>query len=50
LRYSSSERPGWPPLGNIYRGVLPFLAINFATLMLITYVPAISMLLLGHGR
>jgi C4-dicarboxylate transporter DctM subunit len=35
------------PLGIIYRGVLPFLAINFATLMLITYVPAISMVLLG---
>jgi hypothetical protein len=26
--------------------VLPFLAINFATLMVITYVPAISMVLL----
>jgi C4-dicarboxylate transporter, DctM subunit len=35
------------PLGTIYRGVLPFLAINFATLMLITYLPAISMVLLG---
>lgn len=35
-------------LGTLYRGVLPFLAINFATLMLITYVPAISMVLLGH--
>ena len=35
------------PLGTIYRGVLPFLAINFATLMVITYVPAISMVLLG---
>jgi C4-dicarboxylate transporter DctM subunit len=35
------------PLGTIYRGVLPFLAINFATLLLITYVPAISMVLLG---
>ncbi len=35
------------PLGNIYRGVLPFLAINFVTLMVITYVPAISMVLLG---
>jgi C4-dicarboxylate transporter DctM subunit len=35
------------PLGIIYRGVLPFLAINFATLMVITYVPAISMVLLG---
>ena len=37
------------PLGNIYRGVLPFLAINFATLMVITYVPAISMVLLGKS-
>ena len=35
------------PLGAIYRGALPFLAINFATLMLITYVPAISLVLLG---
>jgi C4-dicarboxylate transporter, DctM subunit len=34
-------------LGLIYRGVLPFLLINFATLLLITYVPAISMTLLG---
>ncbi len=34
-------------LGNIYRGVLPFLAINFTTLMVITYVPSISMVLLG---
>ena len=35
------------PLGNIYRGVLPFLVINFATLMVITYVPSISLVLLG---
>ena len=35
------------PLGKIYYGVLPFLAINFATLMVITYVPSISMALLG---
>jgi C4-dicarboxylate transporter DctM subunit len=35
------------PLGTIYRGVLPFLALNFATLMVITYVPKISMVLLG---
>jgi len=35
------------PLGNIYRGVLPFLLINFATLMVITYVPSISLVLLG---
>ena len=32
-------------LGTIYRGVLPFLLINFATLMIITYVPSISMAL-----
>jgi C4-dicarboxylate transporter DctM subunit len=36
------------PLGMIYRGVLPFLLINFATLLVITYVPAISMVLLGR--
>lgn len=37
------------PLGTIYRGVLPFLLINFGTLLLITYVPSISMVLL-HTR
>jgi C4-dicarboxylate transporter, DctM subunit len=36
------------PLGNIYRGVLPFVALNFLTLMVITYIPAISMVLLGR--
>lgn len=36
------------PLGNIYRGVLPFVAINSLTLLVITYVPAISMVLLGN--
>ncbi|MBX9840452.1 MAG: TRAP transporter large permease [Xanthobacteraceae bacterium] len=36
------------PLGNIYRGVLPFLLINFTTLMVITYVPSISLVLLGR--
>ena len=35
------------PIGRIYPGVLPFVAINFATLMVITYVPSISMVLLG---
>ena len=30
----------------VYRGVLPFVLINFATLLVITYVPAISMVLL----
>ena len=30
----------------VYRGVLPFVLINFATLLVITYVPAISTVLL----
>src|SRR5262249_5349572 len=34
------------PLGTIYRGVLPFVAVNFAALLIIPYVPAISMVLL----
>jgi C4-dicarboxylate transporter, DctM subunit len=38
------------PMGTIYRGVLPFVFVNFATLLVITYVPAISMVLLGVGR
>jgi C4-dicarboxylate transporter, DctM subunit len=38
------------PLGAIYRGVLPFVALNFAAMMIITYVPAISMVLIGHLR
>ncbi len=38
------------PLGNIYRGVLPFVAINFMALLVITYVPEISMALLGHAH
>jgi C4-dicarboxylate transporter DctM subunit len=37
------------PLGSIYRGVLPFVLINFATLMLISYVPAISLVLVDAG-
>jgi C4-dicarboxylate transporter DctM subunit len=37
------------PLGSIYRGVVPFVLINFATLMLISYVPAISLVLLRPG-
>jgi C4-dicarboxylate transporter, DctM subunit len=49
LNLFASQAVFQTPLGNIYRGVLPFLAINFATLMVITYVPAISMVLLGHG-
>jgi C4-dicarboxylate transporter DctM subunit len=38
------------PLGRIYLGVLPFVLLNFATLMIITYVPWISMALLQLGR
>ncbi len=33
------------PLASIYRGVVPFVAINFMTLMIISYFPAISMVL-----
>jgi len=47
LNLFTSQAVFQAPLGNIYRGVLPFLAINFATLMVITYVPSISMVLLG---
>src|SRR5262249_29864647 len=36
------------PLGKIYAGVLPFLLLNFATLMVITYVPSISMVLVSR--
>jgi C4-dicarboxylate transporter, DctM subunit len=38
------------PMGTIYRGVLPFVLVNFLTLLVITYVPAISMVLLGAAR
>jgi C4-dicarboxylate transporter, DctM subunit len=36
------------PLGRIYIGVLPFLLVNFVALMIITYIPAISMVLIRH--
>jgi C4-dicarboxylate transporter, DctM subunit len=38
------------PMGTIYRGVMPFIAINFLALLVITYVPAISMVLVGALR
>ena len=38
------------PLAMIYRGVVPFVLINFATLMLISYVPWFSLALLGFGK
>jgi C4-dicarboxylate transporter DctM subunit len=34
------------PLGTIYRGVIPFVILNFITLLVITYIPEISMVLL----
>jgi C4-dicarboxylate transporter DctM subunit len=36
-------------LGMLYRGVLPFLAINGIGLLLVTYVPQISLFLPGHA-
>jgi C4-dicarboxylate transporter, DctM subunit len=35
------------PMGMIYRGVLPFVIVNFAALLVVTYVPAISMTLVS---
>jgi len=48
LNLFASQAVFHSPLGTIYRGVLPFLLINFATLMVITYVPSISLVLVGH--
>jgi TRAP-type C4-dicarboxylate transport system permease large subunit len=36
-------------MATIYRGVLPFVVVNFVALLIITYVPAISNALPG-GR
>jgi C4-dicarboxylate transporter, DctM subunit len=38
------------PMSIIYRGVLPFVTVNFATLLVITYVPAISMTLVSGAH
>ena len=38
------------PMATIYRGVLPFVVVNFLALLIITYVPAISMALIGGAR
>jgi TRAP-type C4-dicarboxylate transport system permease large subunit len=38
------------PMGMIYRGVLPFVAVNFLALLVITYVPTIAMVLIGAAR
>jgi C4-dicarboxylate transporter DctM subunit len=48
LNLFSSQAIFQAPLGRIYMGVLPFLVVNFIGLMLITYIPAISMVLLGR--
>ena len=37
------------PIATVYRGVLPFVLLNFAILLVVTYVPSISMILLGSG-
>src|SRR5258706_12484668 len=47
LNLFASQAVFQTPLANIYRGGLPFLAINFFGLMLITDIPAISLILLG---
>src|SRR5262249_7893563 len=38
------------PLGSIYRGIIPFVLINFGTLLVISYVPWISLVLVGSSR
>src|SRR5277367_5018484 len=48
LNLFSSQAIFEAPLSRIYLGVLPFLLLNFIALMIITYVPAISLVLLGH--
>jgi len=48
LNLFSSQAIFDAPLSRIYLGVLPFLLLNFIALMIITYVPAISMVLLQH--
>lgn len=48
LNLFSSQAIFAAPLSRIYLGVLPFLLLNFAALLIITYVPEISMILLRH--
>jgi C4-dicarboxylate transporter, DctM subunit len=48
LNLFSSQAIFNAPLSRIYLGVLPFLLLNFVALMIITYVPTISMVLLHH--
>ncbi|MFZ0606610.1 MAG: TRAP transporter large permease [Xanthobacteraceae bacterium] len=48
LNLFSSQAIFNAPLSRIYLGVLPFLLLNFIALLIITYIPAISMVLLRH--
>ncbi len=48
LNLFSSQAIFNAPLSRIYLGVLPFLVLNFAALLIITYIPEISMVLLRH--
>ncbi len=48
LNLFSSQAIFNAPLSRIYLGVLPFLLLNFVALLIITYVPEISMVLLNH--
>jgi C4-dicarboxylate transporter DctM subunit len=48
LNLFSSQAIFNAPLSRIYVGVLPFLALNFVALLIITYIPEISMVLLHH--
>jgi C4-dicarboxylate transporter, DctM subunit len=49
LNLFSSQAVFEAPMARVYLGVLPFVVLNFAALMVITYVPQISMVLL-HGQ
>jgi C4-dicarboxylate transporter DctM subunit len=48
LNLFSSQAIFNAPLSRIYLGVLPFLLLNFVALLIITYIPEISMVLLNH--
>ena len=48
LNLFSSQAIFNAPLSRIYLGVLPFLVVNFIALMIITYIPAISLVLVTH--
>jgi C4-dicarboxylate transporter, DctM subunit len=48
LNLFSSQAIFNAPLSRIYLGVLPFLLLNFMALLIITYIPEISMVFLHH--